>query len=251
MKAEQILQDEEYHFPYHYVARLGGEGFRAHFVDTWAINYASTIEFLLDQVAQSKAASIVDIGCGDGRFTRELALALPGRRVVGIDYSERAICLAKAMNQDRAIEFRQLDITTTPSDERFEAAILMEVFEHIPPAEGETFLKGVRDLLVPGGRLFLTVPHANKPLEYKHYRHFTFESITDSLNGQFEIMKIIPFEKRSLYGSIVKKLLSNRFFILNNQRALNVIYKYYMKHLFNCKEEGECQRIYLEAVARP
>ncbi|MDH3235088.1 MAG: class I SAM-dependent methyltransferase [Alphaproteobacteria bacterium] len=251
MVDQQQIQDEEYLFPYHYVAQFGAAGFKSHFCDDWAINYASTMEYMLKQVSACDARSIVDIGCGDGRFTRELALAFSNRRIVGIDYSERAIRLARAMNQDQEISFQAVDITTPSKIERFDAAILMEVFEHIPLPETKNFIEGVHNLLVAGGRLFLTVPHVNKPVEYKHFQHFSVESITKHLSDMFVVEKIVPFEKISMSRKLLAKIISNRIFVLNNRYTLNFLYKYYTNSLFNCRNEQQCQRIYVEAVARP
>lgn len=248
-------QEEEYRFPYHYVAQMRANGFTGHFVDGWGINYISTIEFILSEVSHLKAASIVDIGCGDGRLTRELALRSGVPRCVGVDYSARAIALAQAMNQDvpgERLKYVAADITTGDAQlGTFDVAVLMEVFEHIPPAAAHDFLGGVRKLMHPGSRLLLTVPHRNKPVEYKHFQHFDAASIRAYLEPHFDVLRIVPFEKRSVARTLLTSLLSNRFFVLNHRRALSLIYDYYARHLFQCESETECQRLYVEARIRP
>ena len=92
---EQSAQEAEYIFPYHYVAQRRPH-FAQHFYDSWGINYVSTIEYLLSRLSETHFSSLVDIGCGDGRMTREIAARFPQCDVVGVDYSERAIALAKA-----------------------------------------------------------------------------------------------------------------------------------------------------------
>ena len=147
----QELQDDEYWFPYHYVAQFRDQ-FRHFFLDTWAINYASTIEYLIARMAGETYPRIVDIGCGDGRFSRELALAFPQSSITGIDYSKRAVSLASAMNQDvDNLQFMSLDITESPEVKLFDFAVLMEVFEHIPLESAASFISAVRELLKPGG----------------------------------------------------------------------------------------------------
>ena len=127
----------------------------------------------------------------------------------------------------------------------------MEVFEHVPPKDADAFVKGVRRLLNPQGRLHLTVPHANKPVEYKHFRHFTVDGLIACLKADFDVVEVIPFEK---HGGIKRRLLNwllyNRCFVLNDQRVLDRAYRWYMNNLFHCAAERECQRIYLEAVPR-
>ncbi|MBD0259380.1 MAG: class I SAM-dependent methyltransferase, partial [Cytophagales bacterium] len=166
----QQIQDDEYTFPYHYVSQFENN-FTQCFNDIWGINYIATIEFMLARLAATPFESLVDVGCGDGRLTYEIQKRFPARTVWGIDYSQRAINLAKAMNPRG--NYLQADITQPSSLPAFDAAVLMEVFEHIPPAVAPAFLGGVAGLLKRGGVLFITVPHVNKPVEYKHFRHFS------------------------------------------------------------------------------
>jgi len=194
---------------------------------------------------------IVDIGCGDGRFSRELARTFQSTTVVGIDYSERAIALASAMNPDVSnLKFQQIDIAKNINLEPSDRAVLMEVFEHLPIESAGNFMASVRKLIRNDGVLYLTVPHENKPLEYKHFQHFSIEKILDYLRPHFNVVEVVPFERISLCRGVMLKALSNRLFILNNQRLLTMIYKWYKKHLFHCDSELECQRIFVKAVAK-
>jgi 2-polyprenyl-3-methyl-5-hydroxy-6-metoxy-1,4-benzoquinol methylase len=247
----QRIQDEEYTFPYHYITRYEEGGFTQHFNDSWGISYVSTIEFLLKKIASFSPASVVDIGCGDGRFTRELACHFNPGRLYGIDYSKKAINLACAMNQDKPeIKFVAYDITQSWDQEGFDAVVLMEVLEHIPINSVPLFLKSVRGFLKDSGHLFITVPHVNKPVEEKHYQHFTLSSLEDAVRNDFSIVDTIPFERRGLTRALLTTLLTNRFFLLNNRWLLSRIYKWYKQHLFYCRGEHDCQRIYIEAVAK-
>lgn len=244
-------QEDEYRFPYHYVTSLPPEPFRQHFVDTWGINYASTIEFVIERVSQTAPQSLIDVGCGDGRMTREIARRISIPRIMGVDTSERAIALAKAMNRDLSgVEFASADITAAPPVGRFDAAVLMEVFEHVPPAVAPDFMRGVRALLGEGGRLHLTVPHANKPVEYKHFRHFTGASIVACLEPDFEIVEVVPFERRGAMRKLLNTALCNRLFVLNHERLLAALYRLHRRHLFHCDSERECQRLYVQALVR-
>lgn len=244
-------QENEYWFPYHYVAMMPEQGFRQHFVDSWGINYITTIDWILSKIADQSPRSILDIGCGDGRLTREIHLRFPQAIAVGVDFSARAITLASAMNQDLpGIDFRNVDITQTDIPEKYDSAVLMEVLEHIPIEAADQFLFSVRRTLKPGGLLFLTVPHANKPVEYKHFQHFTVESIRRHLEPFFNILQIMPFERKSYSRRLMADLLCNRFFILNSGAALNWIYNFHRSYLFHCTCEQECQRIFVLAEAR-
>jgi len=244
-------QESEYCFPYHYISKMPSEGFTQHFVDTWGINYISTINFLLDKIEKLQLKSLLDIGCGDGRFTREIHIRVPSLELKGIDYSKQAITLAKAMNQDFFdIEYEKIDISTCDLQKKYDVAVLMEVFEHIPINETEAFLFGIRRALKDGGILLLTVPHINKKVEYKHFQHFSIESISNYLSPHFHIKEAIPFEKKGRLRRILNFILCNKFYVLNNRNFLMYLYNFHAKYLFNCKSEDECQRIFIKAIAK-
>jgi SAM-dependent methyltransferase len=243
------LQEEEYEFPYHYVVRFGPSGFRQSFYDSWGMCYATTIEFMLERIAAAGVGEIVDVGCGDGRFTREMLLR-GARRAVGIDLSARAIALARAMNHDLPqLRFLHGDLADLGSEPPFEAAILMEVLEHVPQADAPAFLAGVRNLLQPGGRLFLTVPHANVPVEPKHFRHFTVNGLCETLAPSFEARTVLPFERGGWRRRLLEKTLGNGLFLLSHAGMLAALYRWQKRALFHC-DEGECRRIFVEAIAR-
>jgi SAM-dependent methyltransferase len=248
---EQSAQDSEYAFPYHYVARFENGEFTQVFTDTWGINYVSTIEFVLAQLERMQWRSAIDVGCGDGRLTRELVRRFADKNILGIDYSNKAIALAKAMNPDLpGAVFRAVDILEQTPAEQCDLALLIEVYEHIPPSQGPRFLEAVRALMSKGGTLLLTVPHVNKPVEYKHFRHFDQRTLSQELQRDFEVVEMVPFERRGALRRATELLLSNGLFSLNHRGALNLIYAFYKRHLFHCASEAQCQRIFVRAIAR-
>lgn len=246
---EQDLQEAEYNFPYHYISEFK-DGFRQCLRDDWSIHYVSTIEFLLSRLSKIHWHSLIDIGCGDGRMSREIKLMFTNRYVSGIDFSKHAIQLAKAMNQDLpSIVFEERDITIDNSKTKYDVAILMEVLEHIPPESSADFIAAVHAQLSKGGTLLLTVPHSNKPVEYKHFMHFDSVRLKAILQNNFEIIEIIPFERRSILTRILNLLIGNSFYLINNKTLLNFFYQFYKKYLFSCSNENQCQRLYVMAKA--
>ena len=97
MEQKQIQQDNEYGFPYHYIPQ-SKNGFTQHYHWGWGKQYLSAVDFILEEVQKDIKGidSIADVGCGDGRITKELTEKFD-QSVVGIDYSERAIKLAQAL----------------------------------------------------------------------------------------------------------------------------------------------------------
>ncbi len=248
---EQIRQDAEYQMPYHYISKMPKDGFKQHFVDEWGINYISTIELILQEVEKANAKKIIDIGCGDGRLSRELYLSFANAQVFGIDYSRRAIDLAIALNPaDERLAFATVDILTEEPSKKYDVAILMEVLEHIPIDQAYKFLGQLKKYLEPRGQLLLTVPHINKSVEYKHFQHFSINTLTNLLEPHFEIIEITPFEKKSIWRWFLNMLLCNRVYVLNNERLLNIIYQVHKKYLFECVNEHQCQRLFVKAKPR-
>ena len=48
------------------------------------VQAAALAQLALDQLAKIGFTTLADIGCGDGRFLREVAQAYPGKQLLGI-----------------------------------------------------------------------------------------------------------------------------------------------------------------------
>lgn len=243
---KQTVQDDAYNFPYHYIAQYK-PGFCQTFNDAWGICYISTIEFLLDNLKKEDFHSIVDIGTGDGRLVKELASVFQNKQVVGIDYSIKAINLAKALNPE--LDFRCIDIinqTKTIAVEKFDAITLIEVLEHIPLNLVVDFIKSMVGMLKDNGFVYITVPHINRIMDDRHFQHFTIEKLKYYFGAYFKFEEIIHFEQEEgLLIRIIHKCLTNKFFILNHTGVLNYFYKQYKKKYFFASENN-CRRIFVK-----
>jgi 2-polyprenyl-6-hydroxyphenyl methylase / 3-demethylubiquinone-9 3-methyltransferase len=101
------------------------------------------------------ASLLLDVGCGAGVAAE--ALARHGFSVLGLDAAGEAIEAARAhaAPQNLPVAYR----AGTPEDllgepQRFPVITALEVIEHV--ADPSAFLTTLRDLLAPGGRLFLS-----------------------------------------------------------------------------------------------
>lgn len=81
--------------------------------------------FLEQELGFDKSLSILDVGCGTGRHTIELAKR--GYKVTGIDLSENQLQLArkKAAHEKLDIPFLQADARNLPFHAEFDAAIML------------------------------------------------------------------------------------------------------------------------------
>ena len=74
------------------------------------------------------------------------------KKILGIDYSSKAINLAKALNPN--LSFLNIDVIYKKIEERFDAITLIEVFEHIPFDLCKEFVKALPDLLNDNGKIY-------------------------------------------------------------------------------------------------
>lgn len=244
MKQEQKEQDSEYNFPYHYVPNRD-LGFTQTYTWTWGKNYLSAVEFVLDKIAKSdrKFVSIADVGCGDGRLVKELSSRFPEAKVVGVDYSTKAINLSRAMNPE--LEFINKNIIEETLGQTFDIITLVEVFEHIPLDACNDFVLALRRLLNPDGEIYLTVPHSNKALSYKHFQHFTSESLSQYFSEYFKIEEVVLFEKMSRWNRVINLLSCNSVFMITHPVVNEWIYQFYKKNFFFANK-NDCGRIFLK-----
>jgi SAM-dependent methyltransferase len=74
--------------------------------------------------------SVLDVGCGQGSPLEEIAHRRPGVELAGVDFSPRAVELAR-LRMPNAI-FSVLDLTKETLDKKYDLIICTDVLEHIP-----------------------------------------------------------------------------------------------------------------------
>jgi SAM-dependent methyltransferase len=92
----------------------------------------------LDHVRKFSLESILDVGCGSGRYA--VALAQMGvKRILGLDVSEGMIALAVRQADAKlpgspAVEFRRGDFMEFEDSDRFELVLAMGFFDYVKDA---------------------------------------------------------------------------------------------------------------------
>jgi 2-polyprenyl-3-methyl-5-hydroxy-6-metoxy-1,4-benzoquinol methylase len=143
-------------------------------------------DFIEKEIGNNKAARILDIGCGTGRHSIELASR--GYNVVGIDLSESLMNRAKekASEQKVRIEFQKHDARKLPFRHEFDLAIMIcEGAFSLMETDEMNFqiLQNSADALRPGGKLIFTTLNALFPL---------FHSVKDFYDSNAEEGKAKP-----------------------------------------------------------
>lgn len=103
---------------------------------------------------------VLDIGCGLGWTSFEMARAFPGADVTGIDLSRELVQTATRLFGQANLHFQKADIFTDELayDQPFDAITLVDVYEHIPEERRGDFHAQLDRLLAPEGRLLITCP---------------------------------------------------------------------------------------------
>jgi trans-aconitate 2-methyltransferase len=94
---------------------------------------------------------VLDVGCGDGRVTAEIAARLPHGSVVGVDPSREMIAFASThFGQRPNLRFAEGDARSLPFQGEFDLVVSFNALHWVP--EQGIALRAIRAALRPGGR---------------------------------------------------------------------------------------------------
>ena len=147
------------------------------------INYH---QFFLENVNMGDV--VLDIGCGNGALTFDLAKK--AKKVIGVDFNERSIQVAKERYSAPNIEYIVSDVAKHNFTQEFDAIVLSNVLEHIE--DRVAFLKKLRGL---ARKILVRVPMVNRDwitlykkelgvgykLDKTHYVEYTLESFKNEI----------------------------------------------------------------------
>ena len=101
---------------------------------------------------------ILDIGCYSGGFVAEVKNRYPDKNVIGIDYFDDNIRIAKLLRPDLAPRFRKMSVYDLDfRDASFDCVTIQEVLEHLEGAARG--VKEINRVLKVGGALIVSVPN--------------------------------------------------------------------------------------------
>ncbi|MEU4534058.1 3' terminal RNA ribose 2'-O-methyltransferase Hen1 [Streptosporangium sp. NPDC023825] len=133
------------------------------------------LEAVLATLEGLGASTVIDLGCGSGRLVAALLERPRFARVAGVDVSSRALAFAaRRLRLDRMPERRRerLELfqgALTYTDVRFagyDAAVLMEVIEHVDPPRLDALERVVFGTARPG-HVIVTTPNAEHNVRYE------------------------------------------------------------------------------------
>lgn len=135
---------------------------------------------LVGLIAADRPASLVDMGCGDGSLLDEIAQAIPGAKLAGVDLSPEQIEDNRRRRPDVRWYTDDLDREFT-LDEIYDAVVATEVIEHLD--RPEDFLRSCARV---GKRLYLSTQSGSvRETERRvgHRRHYQANEMRDLLEA--------------------------------------------------------------------
>jgi trans-aconitate 2-methyltransferase len=124
---------------------------------------------VLARLDLSGSERILDVGCGDGKITAEIAARSPHSSVLGVDPSRDMIHFAQQhfeLATRPNLRFAVADARSLPFKPEFDLVVSFNALHWIP--EQDAALASIRSVLIPEGRaqLRLVVAGQRKSLEY-------------------------------------------------------------------------------------
>lgn len=235
------IQESQYVFPYHYIPDFENGRFFQNRDLRWGYIYLSYLGVVKDIIFKKSPSSVMDIGCGDGRFLRELRKASANINLCGVDISEQAVAYAKAFNMMKNIDFKCLDITQENELTKCSSCVtLIDTLEHIPFVVLDKFVSSVHNILKKDGFLVVTVPSKNVKVDKKHYQHFDLESLKKVLEDYFVIDEHRYLNSNNWLVKKIDRFISNKNFIVTNKTLIDWLYRCYCRNFLfvganNCK----------------
>jgi len=117
---------------------------------TWARELIAGLELRGDE-------RILDVGCGDGKVTAEIARAVPRGSVVGVDASQQMIEFANKTfpaSKNPNLEFHVMDARQIQFVRKFDLVFSNAALHWVD--DHQAFLRGAASVLRPGGRLVVS-----------------------------------------------------------------------------------------------
>ncbi len=111
----------------------------------------------------SGKGTILDAGCGAGRFDGMLAAA--GHTVLGIDQSAKILARAREhypLESHPGLNYRKMGLQEMDFHEEFDVLVCIDALEHVCPEDRPGIMKNFSAALKPGGLLYMTIDTIDK-----------------------------------------------------------------------------------------
>ena len=177
--------------------------------DEWYEN--TTMMPFLEKVVSllPKGAKVLDLGCNSGYETRRMKNL--GLDVVGLDFSEKSIGIAKDRNKDIKFVCDNMlnDLTYLG---KFDSIVAIASIIHIPVDSLELCFKRIYDILEDNGYLCMVVRYEEGKLDASY----------KTIDNQEYDREVYGFSK-----SLMESKMNNKFLFVEEMKAHDEHWKYY------------------------
>ncbi|MBC7542713.1 MAG: methyltransferase domain-containing protein [Candidatus Sericytochromatia bacterium] len=150
-------------------------------------------EALVAMIEPAPDMRMVDLGCGTGELTAQLAKRFPDSRVLGIDSSEAMLAKAKPLTSPH-VRFEQQDIQAFDGYADYDVIFSNAAFQWVPDNEAmmDRLLKGMK----PGAQLAVQMPKNDDHLSHTIAALIATEApFRDWLNGYVRESHALTLER--------------------------------------------------------
>jgi len=130
------------------------------------------IEKVFEIYMPKKGERVLDLGCGVGTISLELAKR--GIDVIGLDYSQQAINICRSLSRELhlSVEFALADATSTgfpPTS--FDVVFCADLVEHLYPEIFKSLISETKRILKVGGKFIIWTPNPGHIIEFLKKRN--------------------------------------------------------------------------------
>lgn len=143
--------------------------FSGHWLDVQRVSKVaqttSEADFIERVLKLQRGAAVLDVPCGEGRLSLELAAR--GYRVTGVDITKAVLEDARRIAMERRVEvgWHRRDMRDLPWQEAFDGAFCFwGSFGYFDDEGNKAFLTAVARTLKPGGRFVIDIPNVAESL---------------------------------------------------------------------------------------
>lgn len=167
-------------------------------------------QVILSEIQNTKAGTVCDVGCGKGRYLKNLLEKFPDKTYCAVDISKTVMDGIKP-----PVEKKEGTLTQIPyADESFDLVYTVEALEH--SIFSENALKELLRVTKPGGEVVVIDKNQSAMglLEIDEWEQWfadeLFERIAEEENCDLQIIRNVPYENETADGLFNAWILKNR-----------------------------------------
>jgi 2-polyprenyl-3-methyl-5-hydroxy-6-metoxy-1,4-benzoquinol methylase len=126
---------------------------------------------------------VLDIGCGFGQMSWQMATRWPSARVTGADISPRSVALASRVFERSNLSYTTASLDALGAETAFDLITLIDVYEHIADEERAAFDVQIARLLATDGVVILTFPTPAYQRLLRHEQREKLQPIDEDIDA--------------------------------------------------------------------